>query len=278
MNWVVILAIISFIIGLVNGTTGLKSMRSKESAQAEANWKQPPLSPWRYETPSIIAISIHSLGLVCLTVFVLWSLIRINLFSGAVNANSSILLWTMALLAVFFTTYTSGVMLAYHFAQPWISPVSYGICSDGMLYGGVLVHWKSYSHYEIGPDDGQISLYSSHSPQLRTWVLKPPAELFMSVLGFVRKSLPSVPPADESIRWQRSPFILIVEMLALTVGVLLPIVWGWFQNPSRVWIYAFIAFLFLQYSGIKLITLFDGRGRTARPENIENESYPWQQK
>lgn len=278
MNWVLILAIISFIIGLVNGITGLKSMRSKEHAQAEINWKQPPLSPWRYEAPSMVTITIHSLGLVCLTAFVLMSLTRVNVSSASSSFISSLLFWAMAFFAVFFTTFTSGVMLAYHFAQPWISPVSYGICSAGMLYGGVLAGWKSYSHYEIEPDDGLISLYSSYSPQLRTWVLQPPAESFTSVLGLIQKSLPSVPVADESTAWQRSPFLLILDMTGLVLGALLPIAWGWFQNPSWVWIYALIAFFFLHYFGIKLITFFDGRGQAASSKKTDKESYPSQPK
>lgn len=260
MNWVTILAVISFIIGLVFGTVGLKSLRSREHAQAEIRWKQAPLSPWKYETLTIFAVSLHTLGLVGLAAMVWISVTRLNV---AANGISSLLLSALAWVAVFFTAYSSGVAVAYHLAQPWISPVSYGICGAGLLYAGILIGWKSYSHYEIGPEDGLISLYSSYSPLLRTWVIQPPAESFTSILALIQKNLPSAPTAVDSIPWQRAPFLLIVEMAALVIGTLLPILWGWLQHPSWIWIYALIAFIFVQYVGIKMMTLFDGRGQTS---------------
>ena len=268
MFWVTISTIVSATIGLVMGTIGLKSMRSKEQAQAEIRWKQPPLSPWKYETLTIIAITIHTLGLIGLAAFVCLSAARINFYAPGSNAISSFLLSALSWFAVFFVTYSSGVAVSYHLAQPWISPVSYGISEQGMWYGGILVGWKSYSHYEIGPEAGLISLYSSYSPLLRTWVLQPPAESFAGILGLIQKNLPSMPPADDSISWQRSPRALVVEMLILVISTLLAIAWGWTRSPSQVWIYALIAFFFVQYLGIKLMTLFDGRGQIANAKSL----------
>jgi hypothetical protein len=267
--WVTISAIVAVIIGLVMGTIGLKSLRSKEHAQAEISWKQPPLSPWKYETLTMSVISIHTFGLVGLAAFVCLSAAQIGFSTASSSSVSSFLLSFLAWFAVFFVSYSSGVAVAYHFAQPWIRPVSYGICSDGMLYGGILVGWKSYSHYEIGPEDGLISLYSSYSPPLRTWVLKPPAESFTRVLGLIQKNLPSMPPMESSTSWQHSPLALILEMVILVIGALLTITWGWLRIPSLIWIYALIAFFFLQYLGIKLMTLIDGRGQTSRVQSEE---------
>jgi hypothetical protein len=265
--WVTISAIVSTSIGLVMGTIGLKSLRSKDHEQAEIPWKQTPLSPWKYETLTIIAISIHTLGLIGLAAFVCLSAARINFYAPGSNAISSFLLSALSWFAVFFVTYSSGVAVSYHFAQAWISPVSYGISGEGLWYGGMLIGWKSYSHYEIGPDAGLISLYSSYSPPLRTWVLQPPADSFAGVLGLIQKNLPSIPPAADSVAWQHSPPALILEMVMLVIGTLLAITWGWFQSPSLVWMYAFIAFFFVQYLGIKLMTLFDGRGQTSGAES-----------
>src|SRR5215211_1605423 len=210
MNWVNILAVVCAIIGLVSGTNGLRSMRSKVSTRAEISWTQPPLSPWRYETSSMVAITLHSLGLLCLTGFVLLSITRNDLFAFPPKISPSLLVSALALFAVFFTTYSSGVMVAYHFTQQWISPITYGICSDGLLYGDSLIPWKSYSYHEAGPDHGLISLYSSYSPLLRTWVIQPPADSFASVLGIIQKNVRSLPPTVDSIPWQRSPFTLIL--------------------------------------------------------------------
>jgi len=269
MNWVNIVGVISFSIGIVFGTIGLKSLRSKVHEQAEINWKQLPLSPWKYETLTIIAITIHTLGLIGLAAIVCISAAQIKFVTASSNAVSSFLLSALSGFAVFFVTYSSGVAAAYHFAQPWIRPVTYGISHDGMWYGGIRVDWKSYSHSEVGPEAGLISLYSSYSPSLRTWVLQPPAESFASILGLIQKNLPSMPPTDGFISWQRSPLMLILEMALLVIGPLLVITWGWFQNPSMVWMYAFIAFFFVQYLGIKLMTLFDGRGQTAGAVSTE---------
>jgi len=269
MNWVNVLAVVSAIIGLISGAKGLRAMRSKVSTRAEISWTQPPLSPWRYETPSMVAITVHSLGLLCLTGFVLFSLTRNDLFAFPPKVSPSLLVSALALLAVFFTTYASGVMIAYHFTQQWISPINYGICNDGMLYGDSLISWKSFSYHEAGPEPGQISLYSSYSPRLRTWVLQPPADSFATVLEVIHKHVPSIPPIFDSIPWQRSPVTLNLEMILLVTGALLPAIWGWMQNRPLVWMYALVAFVFVQYFGIKLITVFDGRGETSGTKGTE---------
>jgi hypothetical protein len=273
MNWLNIFALICLIIGLLNGAKGLKSLRSKEPAGAEISWKQSPLSPWRYESPSMIAITVHALGLFCLAVFVLDGVTGLHSFTGSQTASPTFLLSAITLLAVFFTAFSSGVAVAYLFAQPWIRPVSYGISGDGMLYGGSLIGWKSYSHYEVGPDDNMISLYSSYSPQLRTWVFQPPAESFAIILGLIQKNLPSASPAEDSISWQRSPLTMILEMAALVIVALLPAVWGWINNLSWVWMYALLAFFFVQSFGVKLITVFDGRGGTSTAQNVDDANH-----
>src|SRR5215216_1363349 len=163
MNWIIILATVSAIIGLISGANGLRTLRTGVPPQAEFTWKQAPLSPWRYETPTILAITLHTLSLVSLTALILLSVARSNLFSTVSFAIPSLLFSVLALFAVFFTPYASGVAIAYHFAQSWISPITFGLRQDGMLYGSMLIPWKSFSHYEVGPDDGLISLYSSYS-------------------------------------------------------------------------------------------------------------------
>lgn len=264
MNWVVSPAVISGVIGLVMGTIGLKKMRSQEHPQAELRWNQDPLSPWRYETLTMVAIILHSLGLIGIVGLLLWSLSSFRLFTSPPGVGL-LLLSILAMFALFFTSYATGVMIAYHLAQPWIRPVSYGISEAGMLYGGSLVEWKSYSHYEIGPDEGLISLYSSYSSQLRTWVLQPPPELFTGVLAFIQKYVPHLPPTDDSVSWQRSPLALILQMAALVVAAVLPGLWGLSREQSWVWIYALLAFFVVHYFGIQLITQFDGRAWSSDP-------------
>lgn len=262
MNWLHILSLICLLLGLISGILGLRSMRSKKYAEAEISWQQPPLSPWRYETPSMVVISIHTLGLISLTAFLLFSVTRHPMFTSPSKSNFEFFVFLISMSGIVFTSHTTGVMSAYHIAQPWIRPVSYGIGDEGLLYGGSVVSWQSFSHYEVGPEDGLISLYSSYSPGLRTWVIQPPPESFTGVLGWIQKNLPSLQVFDDSISWQRSPFTLVIGMTLLILGALLPTVWGWVQGQSWVWIYAFVAFLFVLVVGTKLITVFDGRSNS----------------
>lgn len=272
MSWVIIPATVSAIIGLISGARGLKTLRSGAPPQAELTWKQDPLSPWRYETPTMIAITLHTLSLLCLTALILLSVDRSNLSSNFSLAIPSLLLSVFALFVVFFTPYATGVAVAYHFAQSSISPITYGIREDGMIYGSTLIPWKSFSHYEVGPDDGLISLYSSYCPTLRTWAIRPPAELFTKVLALIQKNLPSLLQNEDSIPWQRSPLILILETTLLVILPMLPAIWGWVQGSSWVWIYSFIAYFFVQYFGIKLFTIFDGRGQASTIESAGQET------
>ncbi|HMB22666.1 MAG: hypothetical protein ACM33V_10520, partial [Chloroflexota bacterium] len=151
MDWQIIFALVSLTLGFLTGIAGIRSLRSKSHPTAEVAWKQDPLSAWKYETASILALAIHSLGLLCLTACLLFDVRRREVLAFPIERVD---LFVLALVGIFFTANLSGVAIAYHLARQWIRPVSYGICSEGMLYGGSLISWKSYSHYELGPENG----------------------------------------------------------------------------------------------------------------------------
>jgi hypothetical protein len=272
MIWVPIAATISAVIGFISGARGLKALRTGEPASAEITWKQDPLSPWKYETPSILCITLHSLSLVCLTLLILFSVARSPLFTTSFSLTLPfILLSIFALFAILFTPYACGVAVVYHFTQSWISPICYGLREDGIFHGTTFIPWKSFSRYEIGPDEGLISLYSSYSPLLRTWVLRPPSESFARVLATIQRHLPSMPPTEDSIPWQRSLQMMFLYTVLLVFLPLLPAIWGFLRGQSWVWMYAFFAFFFVQYFGIQLFTLFDGREQASLAEDIQSK-------
>jgi len=258
LSWLYILAFGFLILGLVQGISRLKSMRSKTHPQAEIEWKQLPLSPWRYETLSMVVITIHVLGLLSLAAFLLFTVARSEMFLLLMQA-----IWGWALFisifGVIFTSHAVGVTVTYHLAQRWIKPVSYGISKDGLWYSGSLIGWGSYSQYEIGPEDGLISLYSSYSPPLRTWVIQPPPESFPGVLGIIQQNLPPIQPVLETPPWQRSPAILIFGMTFLVLGALLLAIPVWLYDQTWVWIYCFVAFFLLLVLGNKLLSVFSGQ-------------------
>ena len=258
MHWLNIFALIALGIGLVTGIGRIKSIRSQTHPQAEIAWKQTPLSPWRYESVSILALTINSLGLIGLSACLLFNVIRTKVVTFPPHPPE---LFILALVGIFSTSYTSGIVIAYPLIQQWIRPISYGICNDGILYGGHLISWKSCSHYEIGPADGQISLYSSYSPSLRTWEFQPPSKSLLGVLELIQKNLSRASAIDDSVSWQRSPFMLILGMIILVLGALLPAVWGWLQGLSWIWIYALAAFLLVNSLGNRLMDVYDGRGK-----------------
>jgi hypothetical protein len=262
MNLFYSLAFIFAVLGCIYAINRLKHMRSRTYPEAEISWKQSPLSYWRYETISRFTITIHALGLLSLASVLLISLIHVRLFNPLANQGSisSLILLFIAILGTCTTAFISGTVLSYQFLNVWIKPISCGISSEGKFYAGVLTSWQSFSHYEIGPDDGLISLYSSYSPVIRTSVMKPPPELFSRILGIIQQHLPSVPPTDSTTSWQRSPIILIIGMILLVLFALLPAIWGLMQFRSRVWMYVLIVFPLIQDLGIKLLNLF-GRGK-----------------
>lgn len=261
MNWLDILTLICLVLGVISGIAGLKSMRSRAHPQAEITWQQDPLWPWKYEPVGMTAITIQSLGLFCLTAIFLLTTRDSSLFKFVPRSIPVLVVTVLALAGVFFTTYTSGRLLAYHFARRWAGPLSYGISRDGIFYSNDLVSWKTCSHYELGPDDGQISLYSSYSPAFRTWVLQPSPELFSRALAIIQENLPSSPPAEDAVTWKHSPLMLILEMAATSLALLLPAVWGFLRDQSWVWGYALAEFFFLGILGNRLIILFDGRDK-----------------
>jgi hypothetical protein len=173
----------------------------------------------------------------------------------------SLLLSLLSLFGIVVATYSIGSSLAFHFARVWIRPVSYAICDEGLFYGGQLVSWKSFSHYEIEPDDGMISLYSSYSPSIRTWVLNPPPESFVGVLGIVQKNLPPSSPIDSAIGWLHSPITLLLGIGGMALVANLPAVWGLLREQDWVWVYTLAAFMSVQIISSQIMTIFDGRGK-----------------
>lgn len=260
MSWLIIFILVCLLLGFVAGITGMKSLRSRPHPQAEVAWKQNPLSAWKYGMLSMIAIAIHTLGLLGLTVILQWNVMqsKVLLFPQGLGRPA---VFIPALAAVFFTAQISGAAIAFHLARQWIRPISYGISRDGIFFGGHLMSWKSYSHYEIGPDDGQVSLHSSYSPPLRTLVFQPPPESFPEVLGLIQKNLSPALTIDDSSSWLHSPLTLILGMVVLVLGALLPGIRGLWQNQSWVWIYALVAFFLVNILGNRLMTIYDGRGK-----------------
>lgn len=261
MNWwLYSLALIVFFAGFVGGINLLKSIRSAKYAQAEIAWQQPAVSYWKYETTNMISIAINDVGLICLAVLFMVSSANSDVFAYLTKYLISLLLSLLSLFGIVIAMYSIGSSLAFHFARQWIQPLSFAISEEGLFYGGSLVDWKSFSHYEIGPDDGLISLYSSYSPSIRTWVLNPPPESFAGVLGIIQKNLPASPPIDSATSWKHSPFTLILEIAGMALVAILPAVWGILQNENWVWVYTLGAFLSVQLISTRIMTTFDGRG------------------
>ena len=265
IRWLYGIALFFLVIGLVNGVMGLKSLRSKSHPQAEVAWQQAPLSPWRYETLSMAAISIHSLGLLVLAVLLTLSVARTGIRPLLVQLAG----WALfvSVFGLIFTSYMAGVGVAFLLAQQWIKPVSHGISGGGLWYGGSLYGWNSFDHYESGPEEGLISLYSSYSPPLRTWVLQPPAESVQGVIELVQSHLPPASVAAEPISWQRSPSTLLLGMTSLVLAALLPAAWGWLQTAPWLWMYCFAAFILVLALGNRLILVFGGQQQRS-PEQM----------
>jgi len=262
MNWWLYgLALTVVLAGFVSGINTLKSIRSVKYLQAEIAWQQPAISYWKYETTNMIAITINDIGLGFLTILLLVSAVNSDIFAFLTRSVISLLLSLLALYGIIITTHRFGSTLAFHFTRGWIHRVSFAICEEGLLYGGSLVGWKSFSHYEIGPDDGLISLYSSHSPSIRIWVLNPPPESYPGVLGIIQKNLPSVPPVDSPTSWQHSPLTLILGIVIMALVATLPAVWGFLHGQNWVWVYALAAFIIVQNISGRIMTTFDGRGK-----------------
>lgn len=261
MNWLYVLALVFFLAGFVRGVNLLKSIRYIKHPESEITWQQPALSYWKYETPIMIALTINDLGKIGLAAFLIAGSINNNVFTFPPRSVAGLFLAISALLGIIYITHKIGSMLAFHFARQWIQPVSFGICSDGLIYGGILVDWVCYSHYEIGPDEGLISLYSSYSPSLRTWVLNPSAGTYRGVLEIIQNNLLPTPNVASGMSWRHSPFALILGITILNLGFLLPAIWGFAHDQAWVWAYALLAFLLIQVISDRIITTFDGRGK-----------------
>jgi len=261
MIWIYGLALVVVLLGFMGGINLLKSIRSATYAQAETAWQQPPVSYWKYETTNMIAIAINDAGLICLATILLVSSANRDVFEYLTKSVISLLLSLLSLFGIVMTAHVIGSSLAFHFARGWIRPVSYGISEEGLFYGGYIVSWKSFSHYEIGPDDGLIGLYSSYSPTIRTWVLNPPPEFFSGVLSIIQKNLPPSPPIDIETSWKHSPLALILGIAVMALLAALPAVWGFLQGKTWVWVYALAAFFIVQIISGQIMTTFDGRGK-----------------
>jgi hypothetical protein len=261
MIWLYSLALAVVLAGFVGGINLLKSIRSAKYPQAEIAWQQPAVSYWKYETTNMISILINDMGLICLAIILVITSANSDVFAYLTKYVISLLLSLLSMFGIIIAAYSIGSSLAFHFARQWIQPVSYAISEEGLFYGGSIVSWKSFSHYEIGPDDGMISLFSSYSPSIRIWVLNPPSESFSGILAIIQKNLPPSPPIDNTTSWRHSPLTLILGIGSIAIVASLPAVWGFLHGQNWVWVYALGAFLSIQLISARIMTTFDGRGK-----------------
>jgi len=235
------------------------SRRTGRTSNALHEWSERPLPSWRYEPYSAVAILVHVLAISVLSVAVLGAATKPATFNDPHVANDTtmaVLLWTAEGGSISLVGYLLGSLVAFPLAALRRASVAFAITEQGMVHGRTLLPWRWFSHFSIDRNGGILRLYSAFSPDLPSFVSKPPISAPLVELGATLKKYLPGHPANGSRAWYRTKHLLIPTMIL----VCLPLVAaGWLAShlPRELALCAIaLSTAVLAVLGGRVLTLF----------------------
>jgi hypothetical protein len=264
--------LISF--GLSAVYAGYYNLRSIRKFRAPRNytgellsWVERPYTSFKYEPDTWIAINIHRLALF-LTGCVCLYLLFVRPVTGLAIPGVPAYLGGLIVFAILGGC-VSG--MGFFWGQALFGPLAeflggdshYAISDGGVLYGGQLFPWSTYSHYSLNPEGTVIQLWSASFPGAVAFTLTPPSAGEVSRLrGIVESHMPSG-EADAPGFLRRCAFPAL--MAALAIIFIAAAVWSTSLSYAITMILIAVLMYLLVFLGGRVIMqlIYGGRNRPA---------------
>lgn len=148
-------------------------------------WSEHPVSSFKYDTISWVAVSIHWVGVV--VIGILEFLLLANLYSYKVENH----LLSFGVLVII-----SGVVsgVGYLWGSVFFHPIATllggdchrAISAEGVLYSGNLILWNAFSHFSFDDKKNIIRLWSAASRGVVSLIYSPPKEHVVKVVSILQ--------------------------------------------------------------------------------------------
>jgi hypothetical protein len=229
-----------------------------QPSNAIHQWYEQPLSSWKYEPFSMVAILIHSIASLLLAGAALVTASKPTSFDTTLFSNDItmfVLLWIVDGGSLSLAGYLVGSLATFPLASLRKKPIPYAITEQGIVHGNTLLPWRLFSYFSVDHNNGVIRFYSAFAPDLPSVVSKPTPALFGEIAASLQKDLPER-LANGSFAWYRTKYLLIPAMILVCFPFVAA---GWlaFYLPRELALFAIAMLMnFLALLGSRCITLY----------------------
>jgi hypothetical protein len=169
---------------MVRGARKMRTARKyKDSAFA---WSEHPLSSFKYDPVSWVAISMHGISVVLIGLIEFLSLMM-RPFSALA---SSFLIMLILLVIISTVGYMWGSILFYPVALARAGDRYLAISTEGVLWAGTLIPWSAFSYFGFDHEKNIIRLWSASLRGTVTFMLAPPKEYVSGIIDILQSQLP----------------------------------------------------------------------------------------
>ena len=269
------LLLISFGLSAVYaGYTNLKAIRKYRAPRKYAgellSWSIRPYSDFKYEPDTWLSINLHRLGIVltgCVTIYLILSRQVAGLaIPGIPDYLSGLVIYPVLAMCVAGTGFFWGQALFGPLAAFLAGDDHMAVSDEGVLNGGHLFPWSTFSHYSINIEQSVIHLWSASFPGTVAFILAPSSAGQVTTLrGILESHMPSG-AADAPGFLRRCAFPVLMALLgsgAFAAAILashLPYAYAIILIAVICWLLVFL--------GVKAIMglIYGGRNRPATVE------------
>lgn len=182
-------------------------------------WSEHPVSSFKYDTLSQIAISIHWIAVVLIGLIELLALI-VHPFS--VGGYSFL---------AFFVMIAVVPIVGYMWGHNLVQPISlalagdrhYAIAETGILWAGQSIPWDAFTHFVFDRENNMIRLWSSSFHGMLSFLFAPPSEYLSKILELLQSHLPNettVPTPSLMRQWSFPLIMAAVSGIAVLIALL----------------------------------------------------------
>jgi hypothetical protein len=251
------------IYGCVDRVKNLRKMRAvRNYRDVLFAWSEHPVSSFKYDTISWVAISIHWGSVV--VIGVLEFLLLVNLYLHKVENH---------LLPFSVFVIISGVVsgVGYLWGSVFIHPIARllggdrhnAISAEGVLFSGNLILWNAFSHFSFDDKKNIIRLWSAASRGVVSLIYSPPKEHVVKVVSILQTHLATEHMISPPSFVEQCGFPLVMAVGCISI-VVLALIFLQLSAALAIILNGILMYLLMLLGGpVLLKSLFGGKTKPA---------------
>ena len=178
-------------------------------------WSERPLSSFKYDRISWVAIMIHGTSVVLIGLIVL-----VSFMTRPFNAIASSFIMMIVLVGMIaIVGQICGGLLFYPLALSLAGDRYIAISTEGILWAGNLIPWNAFCCFRLDPESNMIQLRSASLRGTPAFMLTPPKEYASGVIDILQRHLPNENMVSPPSLVEQ--FLLPITMAVVCIPVLI---------------------------------------------------------